>query len=108
MIHCRERIDQYLHDLTPDMRVPELDYGLVPKEVQPQTHSAVHHQAAHTTRATKRKIEDIMEESTESEDDIYDDIKRLYNEHPDQKYSSCGMQACQDSNSAISLQSIAN
>ena len=101
LIHCREQIDQYLMDLPPDMCIIELDYGLESKSVD----------ASNPNRATKRKIEDILEESNDLEDDIYDDIKRLYNEHPDQKYSTCSMEACQDSTdstSAMSLQRVTN
>ena len=61
---------------------------------------------AHPNKATKRKVEQM--ESSDTEDDVYDDIKRLYNEHPDQKYATCSMQACMDSNSLMALQSVAN
>ena len=55
----------------------------------------------------KRKIEQM--ESSDTEDDVYDDIKRLYNEEPDNR--SCAMmQASQDNsnNGATNMQRVAN
>lgn len=60
-----------------------------------------------TNKPTKRKVEQI------EEDDIYDGIKRLYNDYEENDHgavtvASCGLEACQDTSTALPLQAVAN
>lgn len=56
-----------------------------------------------SNKPTKRKMEDI-----EEEDDIYDGIKRLYNEEESSKLSSCAREAFMESAASVATTVVAN
>lgn len=95
LICCREQVARYL----ALVRCANLVYVMKPSSSQ-------------NGKATKRKVQQI------EDDDIYDGIKRLYNEESDtaaqQTYatlpsvaSSCSLEACQDATASPPLQAVA-
>ena len=111
LIRCREQVSRYLSErqTTPAYPAsPRLGVGLIfPPVFNHQPPLPV----APCSAAIKRKVEGMEVDDTD-DDDIYDGIKRLYNEDCEQMSlslnSSCGQEVQQDIITSPRLTAVAN
>lgn len=87
LIHCREQMSRYLVSLNMGNTI----YLYMPTVPVPSS-----------TKPTKRKVEQL------EDDNIYEGIKRLYNEDDQGLATSCGFEACQDNKASPPMQAVAN
>ena len=89
---CREKVMVFLTSIAH----PQATYLQTPEK-----HSA---SSANSTKAAKRKVKHI-----EQDDDVYDAIKRLYNEEePIFSSTSCSSEVLQDNVTILPVQTLVN